>query len=144
MANNKIKTFTVRSEDGSVTDELPIGADAKDIDLSNGENLQTVLGDVSIQQGSINERLNKLELTDYLEFEISSNITREIEIPENTLYIANIRNGEKVLLVTSKGFSEVLSTDSTYNFNITFLNRVATFQTDCMSGSSKVTLKKLT
>ena len=80
MANNKIKTFTVRSEDGSVTDELPIGANAKDIDLSNGENLQTVLGDVSIQQGSINERLNKLELTDYLEFEISSNIS-SISLP---------------------------------------------------------------
>lgn len=140
--NSKIKTFTVRSEDGSVTDELPIGANAEDIDLRSGENLQTVLGDISIVKGSVEERLSAIEMTDYVEFDISPGFNQDVEIDEAGLYIANVRNGEKILFVSAKAAREVASSNSSYIVEVRFFNGTATFSTSRAAGVT-VKLKKL-
>ncbi len=43
------------------TDSVPIGVDSKNVDLKIGYNLEEVLGDYDISQGTIEDRFNLLQ-----------------------------------------------------------------------------------
>lgn len=67
---NKVKTIKVKNEDGSVSEEsYAIAADALNIDMVNGKNVQETIGtidvdkdgDIATQLKNIIERLKTLE-----------------------------------------------------------------------------------
>lgn len=43
------------------TDSVPIGVDSKNVDLKTGYNLEEVLGDYDLSQGTIEDRFNLLQ-----------------------------------------------------------------------------------
>ena len=59
---NKIKAVKIKEEDGSLSDEsYIIAADAVNIDMDNGENLQDTVGNINIDEdGNIAEQLKSL------------------------------------------------------------------------------------
>lgn len=72
MSISKIKEIKIREEDGSYSDPIPMGADAINIDLQNGSNVETEIQSlknkdielnlaINSNQGNINTRLNNLE-----------------------------------------------------------------------------------
>lgn len=67
---NKVKTIKVKNEDGSISEEsYSIVADALNIDMANGKNVQETIGtidvdkdgDIATQLKNIIERLKTLE-----------------------------------------------------------------------------------
>lgn len=59
---NKIKAVKIKEEDGSLSEEsYIIAADAVNIDMDNGENLQDTVGNINIDEdGNIAEQLKSL------------------------------------------------------------------------------------
>jgi hypothetical protein len=59
---NKIKTVKIKEEDGSISEKsYTIAADAINIDMSNGENLQDTVGNINIDEdGNIAKQLNNI------------------------------------------------------------------------------------
>lgn len=67
---NKIKTIKIKESDGSIGEEsYTIAADAINIDMNNGKNLQETVGNINIEENGnianqlkdIIERLERLE-----------------------------------------------------------------------------------
>lgn len=60
---NKIKAVKIKEEDGSLSEEsYTIAADAINIDMNNGENLQDTIGNIDIDQdGNIADQLKNLK-----------------------------------------------------------------------------------
>jgi len=58
----KIKTLKIKNEDGSINEEsYTISADAINIDMKNGKNLQETIGNIDIDEdGSIAEQLKNI------------------------------------------------------------------------------------
>ena len=76
---DKIKTVKIKNEDGTVSQEsYYISADARNIDMANGKNVQETIGTIDVDNdGSIAEQLAELkiaiqELTEILEEEETS------------------------------------------------------------------------
>lgn len=44
--SNRIKKIKVKEQDGTFSDYIPIGADAENIDLENGNNLQEEINSI--------------------------------------------------------------------------------------------------
>lgn len=57
---SKIKTIAIKKEDETFTDQIPIGADASNIDMLNGINLQNAMGNIDINVGSVEKQLKDL------------------------------------------------------------------------------------
>ena len=59
---DKIKTVKIKNPDGSVSQETyTISADAKDVDMKNGKDLQDTIGDINVDRdGSIAEQLKNI------------------------------------------------------------------------------------
>ena len=70
---DKIKTVKIKNEDGSISEEsYNVAADAINIDMNNGKNLEEVIGNIDIDEdGSIINQLNNLKNVDN---EINNNI----------------------------------------------------------------------
>ena len=55
-----IKKVKIKKQDGTYTDYIPIGAEAKNIDMKNGYSVQANIGDIDIEKdGNIIEQINK-------------------------------------------------------------------------------------
>ena len=59
---DKIKTIKIKNPDGSVSEETyTISVDAKDVDMSNGKNVQDTIGNIDINKdGNIAEQLKDI------------------------------------------------------------------------------------
>lgn len=59
---NKIKTVKIKEENGSVSEEsYTISVDAKNVDMSNGKDLQHTIGTINVDDdGSIAEQLKNI------------------------------------------------------------------------------------
>ena len=56
-----IKKIKIKKQDGTYTDYIPIGAEAKNVDMKNGCSVQANIGDIDIDSnGNIAEQLNKI------------------------------------------------------------------------------------
>ena len=64
---DKIKTVKIKNPDGSVSQETyTISVDAKDVDMSNGKDLQETIGTIDIDKdGSIAEQLGRCKNYDF-------------------------------------------------------------------------------
>lgn len=57
-----IKKVKIRKEDGTYTDYIPIGADAKNVVMQTEKNLEEVIGNINVDvDGSIAEQLAALK-----------------------------------------------------------------------------------
>ena len=57
---DKLKYVKIEDEDGIISDSIPIGADAENIDMANGNNLENTIGTIDVNnEGSISKQLNK-------------------------------------------------------------------------------------
>lgn len=55
-----IKKIKIKKQDGTFTDYIPIGAEAKNVDMNNGKDLQETIGTIDIDKdGSIAEQLGR-------------------------------------------------------------------------------------
>lgn len=69
---NKIKTIKIKNEDGSVSEEsYSIAADALNIDMTNGKNVQETIGTIDVDQdgdiaAQLNKKINKSDIIDNL------------------------------------------------------------------------------
>lgn len=78
---NKVKTIKIKNEDGSVSEEsYSIAADALNVDMSNGYNLQETVGNIDINEdGSIAEQLeHKINSTDIIDNLNSNDSTKAL------------------------------------------------------------------
>ena len=59
---DKIKTVKIKNPDGSVSEETyTISADARNVDMDNGKDLQDIIGTIDIDKdGSIAEQLKNI------------------------------------------------------------------------------------
>lgn len=58
--SDRIKKIKVKKADGSMTDYIPIGVDAENVDFNNGFNLDNIVGSINPDEsGSIATQLNK-------------------------------------------------------------------------------------
>lgn len=56
-----IKKIKIKKQDDTYTDYIPIGADAININMSNGKDLQNTIGDINVDEdGSIAEQLKNI------------------------------------------------------------------------------------
>ena len=56
--SDRIKKIKVKKADGSMTDYIPIGADAENIDFENGYSLDEIIGDINPDEdGTIEDQL---------------------------------------------------------------------------------------
>ena len=81
---DKIKTIKIKNIDGSISQETyTIAVDAKNVDMTNGKDVQETIGDIDIDNdGSINQQLNnlknnKINITD-IEDNLISNETNKV------------------------------------------------------------------
>lgn len=59
---DKIKTIKIKNPDGTFeTNTMYISADARNIDMANGENVQDTVGEIDLKDGSIAEQLKELK-----------------------------------------------------------------------------------
>ena len=59
---NVIKKVKIKKEDDTYTDYIPIGADARNISMSNGYNVQDTIGNINVDEdGNIAEQLAHLK-----------------------------------------------------------------------------------
>lgn len=129
MATNKIKTFVVRGADGSVSDELPLGVDAINVDLSNGQTLEEVIGEYDSSKGSVEKRLTDLENIDEIKYEMTLGYEVYFPIPsDKEVYLFNIYNGAIIGLLTSK-LSKILLDDGSITHTENFQNDYVVFST---------------
>lgn len=55
-----IKKIKIKKQDGTFTDYIPIGADAVNVSMNNGKNVQSIIGNIDVDRdGSIAEQLDK-------------------------------------------------------------------------------------
>lgn len=60
--SEKVKKIRVKQKDGSMSDYIPLGADASNIDLNNGNDIQSTLGEIDVEKdGSIEYQLKNLK-----------------------------------------------------------------------------------
>lgn len=70
---NKVKTIKVKNEDGSVSEEsYAIAADALNIDMVNGKNVQETIGTIDVDKdgniaAQLNKKINKSDIIDNLD-----------------------------------------------------------------------------
>ena len=58
--SDRIKKIKIKQNDGTFSDYIPIGANAKDIDMANGYNLENTIGTIDVdKEGSIKTQLSK-------------------------------------------------------------------------------------
>ena len=55
---NLIKKIKIKKQDGTFTDYIPIGAEAQNVDMQNGTNVEQMLTNLSNQDGEIIDNLN--------------------------------------------------------------------------------------
>lgn len=56
-----IKKIKIKRQDDTYTDYIPIGADAININMSNGRDLQSTIGNINVDEdGSIAEQLKNI------------------------------------------------------------------------------------
>ena len=61
--SDRIKKIKVKKADGSMTDYIPIGVDAENVDFDNGKELQETIGTIDIDtDGNISEQLRKINI----------------------------------------------------------------------------------
>lgn len=69
---NKIKTIKIKNEDGSISEEsYSIAADALNIDMVNGKNVQETIGTIDVDKdgdiaAQLNKKINKSDIIDNL------------------------------------------------------------------------------
>ena len=70
---NKVKTIKVKNEDGSISEEsYAIAADALNIDMANGKNVQETIGTIDVDKdgdiaAQLNKKINKSDIIDNLD-----------------------------------------------------------------------------
>lgn len=70
---NKVKTIKVKNEDGSISEEsYTIAADALNIDMANGKNVQETIGTIDVDNdgnvaAQLNKKINKSDIIDNLD-----------------------------------------------------------------------------
>ena len=76
---DKIKTVKIKNEDGTVSQEsYYISADARNIDMTNGKNVQETIGTIDVDNnGSIAEQLNDIKQDTIGVNDIINNLTSE-------------------------------------------------------------------
>lgn len=58
--SDRIKKIKIKQSDGTFSDYIPIGANAKDIDMANGYSLENTIGTIDVdKEGSIAKQLSK-------------------------------------------------------------------------------------
>lgn len=58
---DKLKYIKIKQEDGSYSEEIPVGADANNIDMSDGRTLPETLGFINVDNdGTVKQQLDKL------------------------------------------------------------------------------------
>ena len=63
--SDRIKKIKVKKVDGSMTDYIPIGADAENIDFENGYSLDEIIGDINPDEdGNLEVQLADLKNTE--------------------------------------------------------------------------------
>lgn len=66
MSIQKIKEIKIREENGSYSDPIPLGADAKNIDMENGKNVEEIvdnlIADVDIAKIKIENNTSAITL----------------------------------------------------------------------------------
>ena len=74
---NKIKTVKIKNEDGTIDQEsYSISADARNIDMTNGKNVQETIGTIDVDEnGSIAEQLNNIDTNKINISDIKDNLT---------------------------------------------------------------------
>lgn len=106
---DKIKTIKIKDEDGSISEEsYTIAADAINVDMSNGYNLQDTIGTININiDGNISKQLNnKININDIVD-NLNSNENKKVlsakqgkELKSDLDEIYNkFNNNEKILTV---------------------------------------------
>lgn len=129
MVTEKIKTFVVRGADNSISDELPLGVDAINVDLSNGQTLEEVIGEYNGSKGSVEKRLTDLENIDEIVSEMTLGYEIYFPIPnDKEVYLFNIYNGAIIGLLTSK-LSKILLDDGSITHTENFQNDYVVFST---------------
>ena len=129
MVTEKIKTFVVRGADNSISDELPLGVDAINVDLSNGQTLEEVIGEYNDSKGSVEKRLTDLENIDEIVSEMTLGYEIYFPIPsDKEVYLFNIYNGAIIGLLTSK-LSKILLDDGSITHTENFQNDYVVFST---------------
>lgn len=63
---DKLKYIRIQQENNQYNGDIPIGADAQNIDFADGHNLQEIMGNYDYAtDGSIKEKLDNLSVLDY-------------------------------------------------------------------------------
>ena len=58
--SDRIKKIKIKQSDGTFSDYIPIGANAKDVDMANGYSLENTIGTIDVdEEGSIKTQLSK-------------------------------------------------------------------------------------
>ena len=58
--SDRIKKIKIKQSDGTFSDYIPIGANAKDVDMANGYSLENTIGTINVdKEGSIAKQLSK-------------------------------------------------------------------------------------
>ena len=122
----KIKEIKIREDDGSYSDAIPVGTDGINVDMSNGNNLETELNNI---KNNINEKANQITNLENKDTELnnkinSNNISLQNQINSlasgspkgvyasvNALKTANPDTG--VYIVTANGHIYSWTKDST-------------------------------
>ncbi len=81
--SDRIKKIKVKKADGSMTDYIPIGADAENIDFTNGYNLDQIIGNINpdedgtleIQLSKISDKVDKEEMKPNKNFDLKIGAT---------------------------------------------------------------------
>ena len=69
MSMDRIKKIKIKQQDGTLSDYYPIGADAQNIDFTNGYSLDQIVGDINPDEdGTLEIQLkdSKIHLQEYI------------------------------------------------------------------------------
>ena len=76
---NKLTAIRIKYDDGTYSDEIPISTLAEYILWDDSHNLVDILGNIDMSKGTVqaqlNEKIDNEELTDYVQEQISSDVT---------------------------------------------------------------------
>lgn len=109
--SDRIKKLKIKKQDGTFSDYIPIGADAENIDMPNGYDLDSVIGNINVDNdGSIGFQLEK----------INDNIGygKVIFMPVALGLGASDAAGDCTLIQTKQGVNILIDTGSTHSYNL--------------------------
>ena len=97
---DKLKYIRVQNSDGSYTSNIPIAADAKNVSMNNGSDIQTVIGTINVtSDGNIAENLRNIKTQIRNLSDTKANLS-DIGSPTASSTIAGMTDRNKIYIYT--------------------------------------------